>query len=75
VCCIIIIRAIQAFTLAVAATPEHLTVQSGLPDCVQDTSSGSAGATTTSDYISDVVDWKVGAASLAVAIVLWYIFA
>lgn len=57
------------------AAPMHLTVQSGPPDYMQDNMSGNTGATTTSDYISDVVDWKVGAASLAVAIVLWFIFA
>ena len=53
----------------------HLTVQCGGPACVKDNMSDAAGATTMSDSISDVVDWKVGAASLAVAIVLWFIFA
>ena len=44
---------------------------------VQDKENGFGGAngiTTTTDVISDAIDWKVGAASLAVAMVLWYIF-
>lgn len=68
-------RTISSCTLNADVASRHLTIQLKPPRCVQDNMRGNAGATTTGDYISDVVDWKVGAASLAVAIILWFIFA